>query len=115
MMIDDRTAPAPGGAPGRTTVSARALEHLAVGLARDLARVPRRDVSVALADDQGSLRVSVTVPVALQGSRRESVVDSGAALRHGLISGMQELAGRTVGTVDIRYSGVRKIAETRVA
>ncbi|MBW8761811.1 MAG: hypothetical protein JF592_04385 [Microbacterium sp.] len=104
-----------GRTPGRTTVSARALQHLATGLARDAARVPRRDVAVALSDERGQLRVSVTVPVALADDGGRSLVASAEGLRSTVIGGMRELAGRAVGTVDVRYSGVRKISERRVS
>jgi hypothetical protein len=104
-----------GQTPGRTTVSARALQHLATGLARDAARVPRRDVTVVLADAQGRLRVSVTVPVALAAGSGRTLVESGEELRRGVIEGMHELAGRAVGIVDVRYSGVRRIDERRVS
>lgn len=104
-----------GRVPGRTTVSARALQHLATGLARDAARVARRDVAVVLADEQGRLRASVTVPVRLAAGNPRTLVDSGNELRRGVIEGMQELAGRAVSTVDVRYSGVRRISERRVS
>lgn len=102
-------------ARGRTTVSARALQHLATGLARDAARVPRRDVAVSLADERGRLRVSVTVPVALSAGDGRTLIDSGEELRRGVIEGMRDLAGRTVGVVDVRFSSVRRISERRVS
>ncbi|MBO0982200.1 hypothetical protein [Microbacterium sp. SD291] len=102
-------------ARGRTTVSARALQRLAAGLARDAARVSRRDVGVALADDRGGLRVSVTVPVALAAVGGGTILDRGEDLRHAVIDGMRELADRAVSTVDVRYSGVRRLAERRVS
>lgn len=103
------------GVLGRTTISARALQHLATGLARDAARVPRRDVAVVLSDERGRLRVSVTVPVALADDRGRSVLQGADAVRLRVVDGMRELAGRTVGTVDVRYSGVRRISERRVS
>lgn len=104
-----------GRAPGRTTISARALEHLATGLARDSARVRRRDVTVSLADERGRLRVSVTVPVALTADAGRSLVERGEELRRDVIEGMQELAGRAVIAVDVRYAGARRIRERRVS
>ncbi|MFK3676477.1 hypothetical protein ACI2IP_02015 [Microbacterium sp. NPDC090218] len=97
---------------GTTTITGRALQRLAVGIARDAARVSSRDVGVQLSDRRGALRISVTVPVAE--GRGGNLVDSGEDLRQALIEGMRELAGREVGTVDIRYSGVRKSTEKRV-
>lgn len=104
-----------GRAPGRTTISARALEHLAAGLARDAARVPRRDVAVSVADEQGRLRVSVTVPVALTAGAGRSLVERGEELRRGVIDGMRELGGRAVSAVDVRYAGARRNGERRVS
>ena len=101
-------------ARGRTTVSVRALQRLATGLVRDAARVTRRDVGIAIADDRGALRVSVTVPVALAAAGG-TIVDRGEGLRRVVIDGMRELADRAVGTVDVRYSGVRRVAERRVS
>jgi hypothetical protein len=97
---------------GTTTITARALQRLAVGIVRDAARVSVGDVGVQLSDRRGALRISVTVPVAER--RGANLVDSGDELRRRLIEGMRELAGREVGTVDIRYSGVRKSTEKRV-
>lgn len=97
---------------GTTTITARALQRLAVGIVRDAARVSAGDVGVQLSDRRGALRISVTVPVAER--RGMNLVDSGDELRRRLIEGMRELAGRDVGTVDIRYSGVRKSSEKRV-
>lgn len=99
---------------GTTTLSAKALQHIATGIARDAARVPVDDVSVALADERGRLRVSVTVPLALTPGRDVSVRKDGEELRRRLIEGMRDLSGRAVDAVDIRYAGVRTVTERRV-
>jgi hypothetical protein len=102
--------------PGTTRITARALERLAVGLARDAAHVPSRDVSVRLSDARGGLAVAVTVPVVLGGAgprTGQSIEDRGTRLRRQVIDGMRDLAGRTVNTVDIRYSGVRRTKQGR--
>lgn len=100
--------------PGATIFTGRALEHLAVGIAHEIAGVPVRDVTASLSDERGSLRVSVTVPAALAETGGVTLVESGDELRQGLINGMRELAGRTVSIVDIRYSGVRRTRQKRV-
>lgn len=115
MTPDSRAGRVTAIARGRTTVSARALQRLATGLACDAARVPRRDVAVALSDDRGALRVSVTVPVALAAFGGSTILDRGEDLRRAVIDGMRELADRAVGTVDVRYSGVRRPAERRAS
>ena len=99
---------------GTTTITGRALTRLAVGIARDAAKVSARDVSVSLSDEWGALRISVTVPVAIAAESGTTIVEGGDALRRGLINGMRELSGRTVAAVDIRYSGVRRTTERRV-
>lgn len=112
-MTDEEAAPAPGDVVvGTTTITARALQRLAVGIVHDVARVPTRDVGVQLSDLRGAVRISVTVPVAPEHGL--NLVDSGEELRRDLIEKMQTLAGREVSTVDIRYSGVRRSTEKRV-
>ncbi|MDR7384970.1 hypothetical protein [Promicromonospora iranensis] len=100
--------------PGRTRISARALEHLAVRLVGDAAQVAHREISVRLADAGGALRLSVTVPVALGGGAAGSIPDRGERVRRRLVEGMRDLAGRRVDVVDLRYSGVRRVVGRRV-
>lgn len=114
-MTDDRAlGTAHGGVAGTTTITGRALQRLAVGIARDTAQVPVRDVSVTLADERGALRISVTIPVALAAGRGTTIAEDGDEMRRRLIDRMDELAGRTVGSVDVRYSGVRRMTKRRV-
>lgn len=99
--------------PGRTKISARALQHLATALARQIARVDVRDVSVTLSDAAGALAVSVVVPVVSSQPPR-TIPEQGDALRRGLIDGLGALAEREVRAVDIRFSGLRGSAGRRV-
>ncbi|RLP82304.1 hypothetical protein D9V34_10975 [Mycetocola lacteus] len=99
---------------GRTTVTGRALQHLAVGLVRDAARVTAQDVSVSFSDEAGALKATVTVPVALGQRPGDTLITRAEALREAVIRGLESLAGRTVSVVDIRYSGVREVRERRV-
>lgn len=111
------SGPAVGSAnttPGTTTIALRALEHLAACLVREAARVPRRDVSVRLADAGGGLKILVGIPVTVSASSAESIVERTDDLRRHVVSGMRELAGREVRVVDVRWSGVRRIDERRV-
>ncbi|KJQ55118.1 hypothetical protein [Microbacterium sp. SA39] len=115
MTIDGTSESAPiAVVVGTTTFTGRALQRLATGIAGDAARVSARDVSARLSDERGALRVSLTVPVALSAERGGTIVDDGDALRRTVIERMRELCGRTVAVVDIRYSGVRRLAERRV-
>lgn len=117
MTLADHSVAVEPAVPGATRITARALERLAVGLARDAAHVPSRDVAVRLSDARGGLAVAVTLPVALggrAGSRiTQSIEDRGTRLRQHLIDGMYDLAGRTVNTVDIRYRGVHRTKQGR--
>lgn len=99
---------------GATIFTARALQQLALGIARDAARVSTRDVRVRLSDDRGGLRIDVTVPVAMTAARGTTVVETGEVLRAELIDRMRRLADREVRTVNVRYSGVSRKAEKRV-
>ncbi|WP_369374158.1 hypothetical protein AB1046_08175 [Promicromonospora sp. Populi] len=112
MTATDRPVAAPA-VPGTTRVTARALERLAVYLVRDSAHVHQREVAVQLADAGGALRVSVTVPVAVGGGATGSIKDRGDRLRRDVIAGMRDLGSRTVDTVDVRYSGLRRVTERR--
>lgn len=117
MTVADHSAAVEPAVPGATRITARALERLAVGLARDAAHVSSRDVSVQLSDARGGLAVAVTVPVALGGGAgprtTQSIEDRGTRLRRHVIDGMHDLAGRTVNTVDVRYRGVRRTKQRR--
>lgn len=112
MTGDDAAGAVNGAVSGTTTFTARALQRVAVGVVRDAARVAVRDIAVQLSDQRGALRVSVTVPV--DAGRGANLVDRGEELRRRVIEGMRDLADREVGTVDIRYSGVRRSNEKRV-
>jgi len=111
MTGTDRPVGAGPAVPGTTRITARALERLAVCLVRDAAHVDA--IAVRLADAGGSLKVTVTVPVAVGAGHTGSIADRSALLRRDVIAGMRDLGGRTVGAVDVRYSGVRRPTERR--
>lgn len=104
---------APAVLRGRTALTARALQRLATGVAKDAAGVASRDVTVSLSDDSGALRVAVAVPVVIA-VPAVTIIDQGARLRSGIIAGLGDLAGRRVSAVDVRFAGVRVPAERRV-
>lgn len=97
---------------GRTTVTVRALQHLAAALATDASQVPARDIAVRLSDDAADLRVSVVTPILITTPSR-SVDEQSGRLRAGIISGLDDLAGRRVSAVDVRFTGVKHSAERR--
>lgn len=98
---------------GRTTISARALRSLITGLARECARVPSDDISVTVRDVDGSLAVGVALPFT-DSPASGSVQEHAALLRDGVINGMGRLASRSVGTVDVRFTAVRRPSPKRV-
>ncbi|MEZ7754214.1 hypothetical protein O5Y58_01750 [Microbacterium paraoxydans] len=100
---------------GATVVEARALHRLAVGIVRDAMRVGAGDVSVQLADRHGDLRVSVEVPVVRSRQGTDPVSARADAVRDAVVRGMRDLAARHVGAVDVRFAGVRRETERRVA
>lgn len=103
------------GVAGSTIVEARALQRLALGLVRDAAAVDARDVSVELTDHHGDLRVAVVVPVVRGRGHDDPVAVRGDALREAVVNGMRDLAARRVGAVDVRFAGLRREPERRVA
>lgn len=100
--------------PGRTTISARALQRLSAAVAMDAAEAGPRDVTVTLSDDAGSLRVGVVVPARL-GVPVIPIPEQSARVREGVIAGMRDLGGRSVSSVDVRFVGVHRMAERRAA
>ncbi|WP_217178640.1 hypothetical protein [Streptomyces sp. AC495_CC817] len=103
----------PGGGRGRTTITARALHRLATGVAGETARVPAREVSMDLSDAGGALRAAVVVPVALAEGDSIPLAERADGLRRAVIGRMDELAGRRVVAVDVRFAGVHTIREGR--
>lgn len=114
MTSAEMVGAGPGTTPGRTTITARALDRLATGIASDAARVPARDVSLTLADERGALRATVTVPVSIRLGDTATLTQRADEVRRAVIDGMHDLTGRKVASVDVRYSGVRRDNERRV-
>ncbi|MDR6868014.1 hypothetical protein J2Y69_002622 [Microbacterium resistens] len=98
---------------GQTVIAVQALRRVAVGLVSRTADVRSADVSVRLDDAGGVLRASVSLPVSV-GRDGASASAQGDAVRRALIVGFDRLAGRRLGTVDVRYSGVRPPKTRRV-
>lgn len=106
--------PVAGTAPGRTTITARALERLATGLVADAAGVPAGDIEISLHDEAGRLAAGVTLPAVIGTSDRRTLPERGAALRETVTRGMHDLAARQVGSVSVRYAGIHRQCERRV-
>ena len=113
MTMSERIETDRGLHRGRTMLSARALHRLAVGAVKDASRVRSSDVSVSLSDDAGALRVSVVVPAVIA-TPTIPIPDQSARVRAGVVAGLNDLAGRRVGAVDVRFAGVHRTEEGRV-
>lgn len=115
------------GGPGRTRITAKALEHVAVNIAAESLGVPAGRVKVELADDQGALALIVTSPMraiplarvsaapdALQRSGG-SIVARVSAATGAIAARVEQLSGSSVSRVSIRVSGLEIDQEGRVS
>lgn len=101
---------------GRTAIRPQAIRRVAEAVAAELAGVPAERVSAELSDWYGRLSVSVTTPLdpAAGVSAADTIVTRAAAIVDAVASRVDALTGRTVGRVDVRFSGIRTTKERRV-
>ncbi len=102
---------------GRTTIRPQAIRRLVEAVAGDTAGIPARRVSAVLTDEGGTLIVRVTTPVELEprpGAGRTGLVDHAGELAEAVTVRLDELAGRSVGRVDVRITGAYRANEGRV-
>lgn len=99
---------------GRTTITGRALRHLAVGIVASASGAGPNEVAVRWEDANGGLHASVTLPLVMGDAVARTLEEQGADLRMSLVTGMAERAGRRVDGVDLRFSGVRRGHTRRV-
>ena len=115
----------PGHRAGHTTITAAAMRKVVEAVGATAFGIPAGDVHASLADENGQLSVSLALPVAipslLQAARNTPLVHDGgtlyqraAAARAEIIDRTREVAGTTVGRVDISITGIRKGTEMRV-
>jgi hypothetical protein len=97
---------------GYTRISAGSMHQLAAAIAAEAFKVPLREVRAGVRDGQGQVSVSLAVPLALGAG--ELVGNDGGALfgwaqsaRAVVARRLHELAGTTVGRVDIRFTGLK--------
>ncbi len=102
---------------GRTTVRARALRTLVEAIVADAAGVPSGRAAVTLEDHGGSLAVTATVPAVLDAGAPTAppLVERAVAIRSQVATELMRLAGRRAAPVDVRFSGVHRVAARRVA
>lgn len=99
--------------PGRTVITARALRRLTQCVVAEAAGVPVGHASVDLKDENGTLVAHATVPVSV-GRSWGPLAERGGAVRERVVSDLRHLAGRTVSTVDVTFSGVHRVPRRRV-
>ncbi len=108
---------APAALPGRTTIRVPALRALVTAIVADAAGVPAGRTSVTLRDHDGSLAVTATVPVVLDAGSPAAppLVERALDIRQRVADELMRLAGRAAGSVDVRFSGVHRVAARRAA
>lgn len=126
MTATNRGAAAAGRA-GHTRITRSALTHTAEAVAAAAFGVPRREVRVALADDDGALGITVSVPLPapslLQAAQDPSAVERGGGTvfdradraRNGIRETAQQVTGSQVGRIDIRLTKIHPPAERKLA
>lgn len=104
--------------PGRTSITPRALERVARGVAADHLGVSSSRVSVRLADGAGALSVSVAAPLRTSpiGTATDApgLVTRSEQARANIARDISTLSGSQVGSVALRVTGVEIVEERRV-
>jgi hypothetical protein len=109
---------------GHTSISAGTMARLAAAIAADAFKVPLRDVRAGVRDGQGQLSVSLALALAItplseiartpRDPDNRTVFQRADAARETIARRMQELAGSSVGRVDIRFTGAQVESRERV-
>lgn len=103
---------------GRVSVTPRALERVARGIAADALGVEASRVSVQLSDKQGMLAVTVSGPLRstpISGQDAPGLVSQSQQARATIIRDVTALGGAQVGTVSLRITGVDIVQARRVS
>lgn len=76
---------------------------------------PYKTISISLSDNGGKLRADVEIPVVLDDTGNgKTLPEQGQELRNALIEGAETLAGRSMNSVRVRYTGVEQTVRRRV-
>ena len=105
--------------PGRVSISPRALESLATGVAAEHLGVAAKHVTVRLSDTEGRLAVSVAAPLrtpalGAQGDAPGLITRSQQA-RADIARDLAATSGAQVGTVALRVTGIEIETPRRVS
>lgn len=106
--------------PGHVSVTPRALERVARGVAADQLGVTSSQVSVRLSDANGSLGVSVSAPLrsAPLGSASEDapgIVTRSQQARAAIARDITHITGSQVGSVALKVTGIEIVEGRRVS
>ncbi len=105
--------------PGRISVTPRALERVARGVAADRLGVDSARVAVRLADSNGALAVSVSAPLRSAPLGTAAVAPDLVArseqARAEIARDITALSGSQVGSVALRVTGVVMVEPRRVS
>ncbi|QNE45399.1 hypothetical protein F1C15_15610 (plasmid) [Frigoribacterium sp. NBH87] len=112
--------------PGRTKIAPRALDRVVSAVTADTLGVTAKNVSVDLADDGGSLSLTVSTPIRVPSLDRVqngddvvartggSVLDRAKAAQETIRTRVQALTGSTITRVIVTITGIDIKQERRV-
>jgi hypothetical protein len=113
--------PADHGLHGRTKITSRAVRRVVSAVTADALSVNASDVSVELADDDGSLTVIAKTPIHVRPlgdvGRRSSgtLLERLTAAQNDIRERCLQLTGSTIDRVDLRITGVDLRERKRVS
>ncbi|SEE84560.1 hypothetical protein SAMN04489740_2761 [Arthrobacter alpinus] len=102
---------------GYTSISSGTMHQLVAAIAADAFNVPLRDVRAGIHDGQGQVSVQLAVPLVIPmppetagkeqvKNRAGTLFERAAEARKIVAQRLHDLAGTSVGQVDIRFTGV---------
>lgn len=107
----------PSELAGITTVSARAIQTIAMAATSQRISVPGERIKVSTRDDQGLLGIDISCPLSSQVvdtiTSDTSVFSLADAARRDIVTRVGQIAGVKVGRVNLRLTGLYKHQERR--
>lgn len=109
----------PSELAGITTVSARAIQSIAMAATAQRISVPGEQIKVSTRDDQGLLGIDISCPLdydaldTIGQTPSASVFSLAGAARQDIVTRVSEIAGVKVGRVNLRLTGLHRNTEKR--
>lgn len=109
----------PSELAGITTVSARAIQSIAMAATAQRISVPGEQIKVSTRDDQGLLGIDISCPLSSQvldtiiSTSDTSVFSLADAARHDIVTRVGQIARVKVGRVNLRLTGIYKHQKRR--